>query len=148
MYSVYGVASSEQDRDAPVSAATAADLARLVSCCPALQECTLCLAEDMPLAPLVQLTTLRRLNIQHVGNIGMGSLPSLMQLESLSLKMTGPVLPRHILALTALRHLTYLNINPFALRPEEREGWDVLYFSFSNKVSVRLQACGLARHQV
>lgn len=92
---------SEPDSDWPESAATAADLARLVNCCPALQECHLCIAEDLSLAPLAQLPALCTLDIQCVSDLSVHTLPALTQLHYLSIKMNELVTPANMVALTA-----------------------------------------------
>lgn len=110
----------------PATAFTAADLARLVSCCPALQKCTLCIQSSgllrlpaVQLTPFVSVPTLRELDVQGVEPSGMRSLASVTQLRSLRVKTSVSVNFEAVVGLSELRALTLLSVDMWAVQPDE-----------------------------
>lgn len=102
---------TELSPDLPASAYSEADLRQLLSACPALQDITLTIYENVRLSPLTALPALRELCVHGVNNVSMVSLPALTQLTNLRAKVTDGVHVTSLLRLTTLRDLRRLCVD-------------------------------------
>lgn len=89
----------------------AADVAAVVSCCPALQECSIAIKPAVSITPLVQLTQLTRLDVKGVSTSAFASIAKLTGLDTLQVQLESAEEPEAMLALTVLQCLTDMSID-------------------------------------
>lgn len=96
----------ETGSDAP--SVSSADVVRLASCCPGLQELTLTLQRDVQLTVLSQLTGLSNLTLHEASESTVKTLSAVTQLQTLDIFVICPFEQSAVVPLTSLRQLTEL----------------------------------------
>lgn len=107
----------------PKAACSAADLSAIISCCPGLQELSLCIHKRVHLSPLSCLAALVNLRVEGVTDTSMQSLAAVTQLTRLSVKLARVVRLQSVAKLEALRRLSQLDLDATAVQlPLKWEG--------------------------
>lgn len=122
-----------------MSAPTAVELQRLVSCCPSLQECDLRVCDDADLSPLAALTGLTSLRLAIPTMDTFRSLAKLLRLKQLTINVRSE-LPTWVLEeLTVLQSLESIMVSaPVDFGYEVHSGFNFTYSSRSKVSHVML----------